>query len=163
MTRNAQETDRARYDPNGSTGPKPQHDKTNKNITVYEQVQQKRVCGFHLPGVCICFQSTPLSKLLISITKTCIYNVDPIKPHFHIVKLGFTRYTLFFLFLLKHRLWVLVRTASARPTSTDNLCFWAETWKISEVLSENFHFWVVKLSVYLNRLVFVMIARKGHS
>ena len=28
--------------------------------------------------------------------------------------------------------------------------------KISEVLSENFHFLVVKFSVYLNRLVFVM-------
>ena len=24
------------------------------------------------------------------ITKTCLYNVDPLKPHFHIVKLGFT-------------------------------------------------------------------------
>ena len=25
-----------------------------------------------------------------SITKTCLYNVDPLKPHFYIVKLGFT-------------------------------------------------------------------------
>ena len=33
------------------------------------------------------------------ITKTCLYNFDPLKPHFHIVKLGFT---LFFLFLLKN-------------------------------------------------------------
>ena len=32
------------------------------------------------------------------ITKTCLYNFDPLKPHFYIVKLG---YTLFFLFLLK--------------------------------------------------------------
>ena len=29
--------------------------------------------------------------------------------------------------------------------------------KISEFLSENFHFLVVKFSVYLNRLVFVMV------
>ena len=29
--------------------------------------------------------------------------------------------------------------------------------KISDFLSENFHFLVVKFSVYLNRLVFVMI------
>ena len=36
-----------------------------------------------------------------SITKTCLYNFDPLKPHFYIVKLGFTGYTLFFLFLLK--------------------------------------------------------------
>ena len=33
--------------------------------------------------------------------------------------------------------------------------FWAEIWKISEFLSENFHFWMVKFSVYLNRLIFV--------
>ena len=25
-----------------------------------------------------------------NITKTCLYNVDPLKPHFYIVKLGFT-------------------------------------------------------------------------
>ena len=31
-------------------------------------------------------------------------------------------------------------------------------WKISEILSENFHFMVIEFSVYLNRLVFVMFA-----
>ena len=25
-----------------------------------------------------------------NITKTCLYNFDPLKPHFYIVKLGFT-------------------------------------------------------------------------
>ena len=35
-----------------------------------------------------------------SIAKTCLYNFDPLKPHFYIVKLGFTGYTLFILFLL---------------------------------------------------------------
>ena len=34
--------------------------------------------------------------------------------------------------------------------------FWTEIWKVSEFLSENFHFLVVKFSIYLNRLVFVM-------
>ena len=34
---------------------------------------------------------------------------------------------------------------------------WAEIWKISEFLSENFQFLVVKISIYLNRRVFVMI------
>ena len=30
------------------------------------------------------------------ITKTCLYNFDPLKPHFYIVKLGFTGvYTIF--------------------------------------------------------------------
>ena len=36
------------------------------------------------------------------ITKTCQYNFDPLKSHFYVVKLGFTRvYIIFFLFLLK--------------------------------------------------------------
>ena len=34
--------------------------------------------------------------------------------------------------------------------------FWAEIWKISEFLSKNFQFLVVKLSIYLNRRVFVL-------
>ena len=33
------------------------------------------------------------------ITKTCLYNFNPLKPHFYIVKQG---YTLFFLFQLKN-------------------------------------------------------------
>ena len=32
-----------------------------------------------------------LALLCIAITKTCLYNFDPLKPHFYIVKLGFTR------------------------------------------------------------------------
>ena len=28
--------------------------------------------------------------IYVHITKTCLYNVDPLKPHFYIVKLGFT-------------------------------------------------------------------------
>ena len=34
--------------------------------------------------------------------------------------------------------------------------FWVEIWKMSEFLSENFQFLVVKFSIYLNRRVFVM-------
>ena len=34
--------------------------------------------------------------------------------------------------------------------------FWAEIWKISEFLSENFQFLVMKSSIYLNRRVFAM-------
>ena len=50
-----------------------------------------------------------------SITKTCLYNIDPLKPHFYIVKLGFTWvYIIFLISTQKHRLWVLIRTASMR-------------------------------------------------
>ena len=37
-----------------------------------------------------------------TITKTCLYNFDPLKPHFNIVKLGFTGvYIIFFYFYSK--------------------------------------------------------------
>ena len=46
---------------------------------------------------------------------TCPCDLYPLTPHFYIVKLGFTGVYIFFLiFALKHRLWVLVSTASMR-------------------------------------------------
>ena len=49
----------------------------------------------------------------VTITKTYLYNFDPLKPHFYIVKLGFIGvYIIFLISARKHRLWVLVRTAS---------------------------------------------------
>ena len=47
------------------------------------------------------------------ITKTCLYNFDPLKSHFYIVKLGFTGVYIIFLISVKkkHRLWVFDRTA----------------------------------------------------
>ena len=46
----------------------------------------------------------PISLCLrLIIMKTNLYNFDPLKPHFYVVKLGFTVvYILFFLFLLKN-------------------------------------------------------------
>ena len=38
----------------------------------------------------------------LSIAKTCLYNFDPIKPHFYIVKLGFTGVYISFLIMLKN-------------------------------------------------------------
>ena len=89
------------------------------------------------------------------ITKTCLYNLDPLKPHFYIVKLGFTG----------------VYIDEAALTSTHNLCFqqktdygyslepphrggsneypqsmfWAETWKISEFFIWKFSFFGGKI------------------
>ena len=49
------------------------------------------------------------------ITKTCLYNFDPLKPHCYMVKLGFRGvYIIFLISAQKHRLWVLVRTALSR-------------------------------------------------
>ena len=69
---------------------------------------------------------------VIFITKTCLHNFDPLKPHFYIVKLGYTGvYIIFLIFAQKLRLMVLVRT-EAILTSTHNLCF--------EQIYENYHF-----------------------
>ena len=37
-----------------------------------------------------------------TITKICLYNFDPLKPHFYIVKLGFVGVYIIFLILLKN-------------------------------------------------------------
>ena len=42
------------------------------------------------------------SGCILFIKKTYLYNFDPIKPHFYIVKLGFTGVYIIFLFLLKN-------------------------------------------------------------
>ena len=45
----------------------------------------------------------------VLITKTCLYNVYPLKPHFYIVKVGFTGvYIIFLVSAQEHWLWVLV-------------------------------------------------------
>ena len=61
--------------------------------------------------------------LLDRITKTRLYYFNTLKPHFYIVKLGFTGvYIIFLISAQKHRLWVLIRV-EAVLTSTHNLCF----------------------------------------
>ena len=95
------------------------------------------------------------------ITKTCLYNVDPLKPQFYIVKLGFTGvYIVFLISAQKHRLWVLVRT-EAVLTSTHNLRFEQKYKKCQSFLPENFRFLEVKFSIYLNRCVFVMFTNES--
>ena len=88
---------------------------------------------------------------LVVIRKTYLYNFDPIKPYFYNSKTGVYRGIHYLFSAEKQRLWVLVRTGS------HNLCFEQKYEKISEFLSENFHFLVVKFSGYLNRHVFVIV------
>ena len=92
------------------------------------------------------------------ITKTCLHNSDPIKPHLYIVKLGLTGVYIIFLILLK----IIdcgYSLAKAVLTSTHNLCFEQEYEKYKNFITENFSFLVVKFSLYLNRRVFVMVRR----
>ena len=81
------------------------------------------------------------------ITKTCLYNFDPLKPQFYIrVNWGLQGvYIIFLIFTPKHRLWVLVRTA----------CFEQKFENIRIFYLKIFLFWVVKFSIYLNRSVFI--------
>ena len=85
-------------------------------------------------------------KTRFRITKTCLYNFDPLKAHFYIVKLRFTG--VYIIFLISARKQVL--------TSTHNLCFEQQCEKYQSFLSENFQFLDMKFSKYLNRRVFVM-------
>ena len=67
-------------------------------------------------------------------TKTRLYNFDPLKPHFYIVKLGFTGvHIIFLIYAKKHRLWYSLEPPR-RGGSNEYLqsIFWAEIWKILE-------------------------------
>ena len=84
------------------------------------------------------FIAEDILKLFV-ITKTCLYNVDPLEPHFYIVKLGFTG-----VYIIFH----IVPTIYIFEQKYENY---------QNFSSENFHFLVGKNSVYLNRHVFVMV------
>ena len=92
------------------------------------------------------------------ITKTYLYNFDPLKPHFYIVKLGFTGVYIILLISVQN----IDCGYSLEPprwggsNGYPQFMFWAEIWKISEFLSENYQFLVMIFSIYLNRFVFVM-------
>ena len=66
------------------------------------------------------------------ITKTYLYNFDPLKPHFNIVKLGFTGVYIIFV-------------TSAVLTSTHNLCFEQKYEKYQNFLSEKLSFFGCKI------------------
>ena len=90
--------------------------------------------------------------------KTYLYNFDSLKPHFYIGKRGFTVvYIIFLISVQKHRLWYsLEPPRQGGSNEYPQSMFWVEIWKISEILSENFQFLVVNVSIYFNRRVFVM-------
>ena len=77
-------------------------------ITVCGRAHRRPTCGLLLLWCQIANESFPLfhcslvtiyvhCDVSLSITKTCLYNFDPLKPHFYIVKLGFTGIYIIFL------------------------------------------------------------------
>ena len=89
-----------------------------------------------------CIRALWSESSLIAITKTCLYNFDPLKPQFYIVKLGIHY---FFLFLLKNIDCGYSLEPPRRGGSNEyhNLCFDQKYVKYRIFLSENFHYLVV--------------------
>ena len=67
-----------------------------------------------------------------NITKTRLYNYDPLKPHFYTVKLGFTGVYIIFLILQKNIDCGYSLEPPRRGGSNEypQSMFWAEIWKI---------------------------------
>ena len=101
-------------------------------------------------------------KPCVSITKTCLYYVDPLQPHFYIAKLGFTGLHINFLISAQNIDCGYSLEPPQRGGSKEypqSMFLSRNLKKILEFLSKNFHFLVVKFLVYLNRLVFVMACK----
>ena len=83
-----------------------------------------------------------------AITKKCLYNFDPLKPHFYIVNLGFT--VVYIVFLIY---------AEQEYENIRGFFFFFCLFVffggffVVVFFSENFQFLVVKFSIYLNRCV----------
>ena len=92
-----------------------------------------------------------LSLFIPDITKTYLYNFDPLRPHFYIVKLGITViYIIFLISTQKHRLWYSFEP-SRRGGSNEypqSMFFLAEIWKISDFFIWTFSIFGGKISVY---------------
>ena len=86
----------------------------------------------------------------LSITKTYLYNFDPLKPHFYIVKLGFTGVYIIFLISVQNIdigcSLELPRWGGSNEYPQSMFC--AEIWKISE-------FFIWKFSVLGDKIFYI--------
>ena len=85
-----------------------------------------------------------ISHVVAHITKTCLCNFDPLKPHFYIVKVGFTGvYTIFFISAQNIDCgYSLEPPRRGGSNEYPQSMFWAEIWKISVLFYLNlFIFW----------------------
>ena len=84
----------------------------------------------------------------VFITKTCLYNFDPLKPHFYIVKLRFTRVYIIFSYFCSKNIncgYLLEPPHRGGSNEYPQSMFWAETWKISEFFIWKFSFFGRKI------------------
>ena len=82
--------------------------KTNACVVVHEPLAVRGLLDLQVLKSVAALQNRKANIMI-----TCPCKEDSLTSHFYIVKLGFTGVFNFFLsFALKHRLWVLIRTAS---------------------------------------------------
>ena len=101
-----------------------------------------------------------LSETRLIITKTYLYNSDPLKPHLYIVKLGFTGVYIIFLISAQNKDCGYPLEPPHRGGSNEypHSMFWAEMWKISEFLSEqSWVFWWWNFQYICIGVFFVMV------
>ena len=84
--------------------------------------------------------------------------LTPLNPTFIYIKLGFTGVYIIFLISTQNIDcgYSLEPPQQGSSNEYPQSMFWEEIWKISKFFIWNFHFLVVKFSIYLNRHVFVM-------
>ena len=78
----------------------PQKQKKKKKKKKKKKLSRKRAITW--PNVFERISISNLTCILQCITKTRLYNFDPLKPHFYIVKLGFTGVYIFFSYFAKN-------------------------------------------------------------
>ena len=104
--------------------PKNKNIYVNDNTEIHKMVPIQRTRWRHELKIEKSFLGECLSTLRPIITKTRLYYFDPIKPHFYIVKLGFTRVHIIFLISAqKHKLWVLTMYVLSRNMKNISICY----------------------------------------
>ena len=117
-------------------------------ISFWKRVYSKRKEFTPTREQILFFYGRPLFRSrLISITKTCLYNFDPLKPHFYIVKLGFTGVYIIFLISAQNIDCGYSLEPPRRGGSNEYplSMFWAEMWWISRFFIWKFSFFGGKI------------------
>ena len=110
------------------------------NVVRFKIDSTSRRCDNFVSTLCAYWDDSDGTGLItksmhtVDITKTSLYNFDPLKPHFYIVKLGFTGvYAIFLIFAQKHRLWYsLEPPRQGGSNEYPQSMFWEEILNISE-------------------------------
>ena len=102
--------------------------------------------GVHWPRWPPCPYMVKTFKNLL-ITETCLYNFDPLKPHFYTVKLGFTGVYIIFLISVQNIDcgYSLELPHQGSSKEYPQSMFWAEIYKISEFFIWKFSFFGGKI------------------